>query len=152
MRRLAAAALALTLAAPALAQDRVVPDATDPVTLRITEMKQVGAAIGTLAAMAKQERPFDADLAHMSLRVMLSAASGYGALFPEGSETGHDTRAAPAIWSDRAGFDKALAEFLAAADAAVQAPPTELAALGPTLQSLGRTCQSCHEGYRVKKD
>ena len=28
-------------------------------------------------------------------------------LFPPGSEKGHDTKALPAIWSDRAGFEKA---------------------------------------------
>jgi cytochrome c556 len=105
-----------------------------------------------LGDMAKGEQPFDAPLAAMSVRAMLAAAAGYGALFPDGSQEGHETTAAPAIWSDRAGFDAKLADFVADLHAASKAPPTDLAEVGPLMQTLGGNCKACHEGYRVKRN
>ena len=76
-------------------------------------------------------------------------AETFGDLFPEGSETGFDTEAKSTIWTDRAGFDKALAEFKQQADAAVAANPQTLAELQPAAGAVFKTCKSCHEGYRV---
>ena len=72
-------------------------------------MKDVGAAIGMGSKIAKGEVEFNAIAANLVLRTMHSAALGFGYMFPEGSETGADTEASPAIWSDRAGFDAAVA-------------------------------------------
>lgn len=154
MRRLAALSFALVLAAPGLApaEEVVVPDLDDPITLRMTSMKQVGAGMKALGQMAKGEIEFDAPLAQMSLRAMIAAASGYAGLFPEGSEEGHETTAAPAIWTDRDGFEASLAEFLADLHVAVQSPPVDRAALAPLMQTLGGDCKSCHEDYRIKKN
>ena len=152
MRKLAAATLALGLALPAAAHDDTVPDVSDPVTLRMTAMKQVGAGMKALGEMAKGEAAFSAPLAAMSLRAMLAAASGYGALFPEGTETGHGTVAAPAIWKDRAGFEAELAEFVGKLHARVDSPPAARADLGPLMREIGGSCRSCHEGYRIERD
>jgi cytochrome c556 len=154
MRRLAALAVAVCLAAPAAlqAQQDVVPDLDDPITLRMTAMKQVGAGMKALGDMAKGEMEFDAPLAQMSVRAMLAAASGYAGLFPEGSEQGHETTAAPSIWEDRAGFEADLAQFVADLHVAVQSPPVDRAALGPLMQTLGGNCKACHEDYRIKKN
>jgi len=154
MRRLAVLTLAFALVAPGIAptQQDVVPDLDDPITLRMTSMKQVGAGMKALGQMAKGEIEFDAPLAQMSLRAMIAAASGYAGLFPEGSEQGHETTAAPAIWTDRDGFEASLAEFLADLHVAVQSPPVDRAALGPLMQTLGGDCKACHEDYRIKKN
>ena len=152
MRQLAAATLALALALPASAHEDHAPDVSDPISLRMTAMTQVGKGIGTLVRMARGEEPFSAPLAEMSLRAMLAAGAGYGALFPEGTEQGHGTEAAPAIWSDRAGFEAELAEYLAVLDAQLESPPAAQADLGATLGAVGATCRSGHEGYRVERN
>ena len=71
----------------------------------------------------------------------------FGTMFPPGSDKG-DTLAAPAIWTDRAGFDAInktsidaalkLAELAKAGDRSVL-----LAQYG----ALGKTCGECHRGY-----
>src|SRR4051812_16450754 len=40
-------------------------------------------------------------------RYMARWIKQFPALFPKGSEQGHDTKALPAVWSDAAGFQKA---------------------------------------------
>jgi len=77
-------------------------------------------------------------------------AATYGEHFPEGSDTGFETEAAPAIWTDRAGFDAKLAEFKEDADAAVAAAPADLDALKAVFGPLTQNCGACHETYRLK--
>lgn len=150
--RIAAALFCCGLAVPALAQNDVVPDVSDPITLRMTAMKQVGAAMGAMGAMAKGETEFDARVAELALRGVLAASVGYGGLFPEGTEEGHGTEAGPAIWSDREGFEAKLADLVSAAHAAVQAPPQDLQAMQAAMGSVGGTCRACHTDYRVRRD
>jgi cytochrome c556 len=139
---LPAIALAIVPAAIALAGD-------SPQEARHELMEDVGSAAKTIGTMLKEEAPFDAAQAMAALQVWADAAEPFGELFPEGSETGFDTEAKSTIWTDRAGFDKALAEFKQQADAAVAANPQTLAELQPAAGAVFKTCKSCHEGYRV---
>jgi len=110
----------------------------------------VGAGAKTIGGMLKGEKPFDAAAAAAAFQVWADAAGTFGDLFPEGSESGYETEAAPAIWSDRAGFDAKLAEFAEAANAAVAAAPQDLDALKAAAGPAFKTCKGCHEGYRVE--
>lgn len=78
---------------------------------------------------------------------MADLNKAFGGMFPPGSDKG-DTLAAPAIWTDRAGFDKINQESIDAA--------TKLAALAKAgtrdglmdqYRALGKTCGDCHRGY-----
>ena len=133
--------LAVSLSASALA-------AGDPAKDRQAMMKNVGAATKVAAGMAKGEAPFDAVAAQLALRTMNNAALGVGYLFPEGSETGAETEASPKIWSDRAGFDAALAKFATDTSATV----TDLGSFKAAFGAATSNCGSCHKAYRVKKD
>ncbi len=69
-------------------------------------------------------------------------------LFPPGSDQG-DTKALPAVWTDRAGFEQANANIVtrlralrAAADAG------DAAAFATAFQQTGAACGSCHRTYR----
>lgn len=124
----------------------------DPAEVRQKMMGQVGKAMGHLGAMAKGEQPFDARVVDAALRTMSAAALGFGSQFPEGSETGAETEAAPAIWSDRAGFDAALAEYLVDTNAAIDAQVSDLDGLRAVMGSVGENCKTCHEGYRIRKE
>jgi cytochrome c556 len=70
-------------------------------------------------------------------------------LFPVGTERGHGTRALPAVWSDRAGFEQAAASLTQAALTMAKAAgagdrPAFIKAAGAT--SLA--CARCHFTYR----
>ncbi len=129
-------------ALPALAGD-------SPQELRHEMMEDVGGAAKKIGAMLKGEAAFDASVANAALEVWAEAAWDFGKLFPEGTETGFDTEAAPAIWTDRAGFDEQLAQFSEATEAAVAANPQDLEALKAAAGPVFKVCKSCHESYRI---
>jgi cytochrome c556 len=140
----AAALIGAAAFAPAIAAD-------EPQVVRQEMMKQVGGAVGDMGKMVKGEADFDAAKALAALTAISEVAATFGEHFPAGSETGRDTEAAPAIWSDRAGFDAKLAAFKTSADAAVAAAPADLDALKAVFGPLTQNCGTCHETYRVKK-
>ncbi len=70
-------------------------------------------------------------------------------LFPVGTETGHGTKAKPEVWSDRAGFEKAAANFVAAADKlAPLAAADDKAGFAAQFKEVGGTCGACHRQFR----
>jgi cytochrome c556 len=72
-------------------------------------------------------------------------------LFPKGTETGHETKALPEIWSDPAGFKKiALALGDAATKLATDAKAGEADAVATDTKLLGDQCAACHKAYRAK--
>lgn len=72
-------------------------------------------------------------------------------LFPDGTQTGHNTKALPAVWSDRAGFTKAASDFTTAAEK-LQADATagNKDAFKADYQAMGATCGACHRTYRAR--
>jgi cytochrome c556 len=71
--------------------------------------------------------------------------------FPPGSDQGHNTKALPAIWSDRAGFDQAAANFITAADKLSQlAKAEDTAGFAAQVKVVGSACGACHNKYRAK--
>ncbi|MDP2734050.1 MAG: cytochrome c [Hoeflea sp.] len=141
---LAAAVIGAAGFAPAIAAD-------EPQVVRQEMMKKNGGSVGELAKMVKGAVAFDAAAALAALTSIAEVAATYGEQFPEGSETGFETEAAPAIWSDRAGFDAAVAKFKTDADAAVAAAPADLDGLKAVFGPLTQNCGACHETYRLKK-
>ena len=120
----------------------------NPTAERQTLMKNVGAAIGMGGKMAKGEIPFDMVAAQLVFKTFNSASLGFGYMFPEGSETGNDTEASPAIWSDRAGFNAAVDKFTADTNAEF----TDLASFQAAFGKAASNCGSCHKAFRVKKN
>ncbi|MBB5690553.1 cytochrome c [Roseomonas alkaliterrae] len=79
---------------------------------------------------------------------MITFYRGLPALFPAGSGTG-DTRALPAIWSDRAGFERANANMVTQLEALRTAAASgDNAALTAAFNQTGATCGACHRPYR----
>jgi cytochrome c556 len=72
-------------------------------------------------------------------------------VFPKGSETGHDTKAKPEIWSDSAGFAKDAEDLATAAQKL-----TDLIKAGDSagatdqVKVVGNACGACHRTYRVR--
>jgi len=117
---------------------------------RQAAMKNVGKAMGALAAIAKKEVPFDAAVVNTnatSIADNVKTAKGH---FPDGSATGDkETWAKVEIWQNKSDFDakadKAIAAAMAMASVTVEAD------FGAALGALGAACKACHTDYRRPK-
>jgi len=122
--------------------------ADDPAHMRHQAMETVQESFKPLRAIAVKEAPFDAAVVKQSATTILEKLKEAHGLFPEGSGGG-ESRAKPEIWSDRAGFDKAMQEAQDAA-AAMAAVSDESAYVG-AMKALGSSCKGCHDKYRLPK-
>jgi len=114
-------------------------------------MKKVGGAAGALAAIAKGEKPFDAEVVKASFTTISETAKVFPDQFKPGTEKG-DKAASPKIWEDQADF-KARAEKLSTEAAALVAkPPSDAAGVGAAMKALGANCGGCHEKFRIKTE
>lgn len=122
--------------------------ASDPAHQRHEAMEAVQGSFKPLRAIAVKEAPFDAAVVKKNATLILEKLTEAHGLFPEGSGGG-ETRAKAEIWSDRAGFDKAMKDAQAAATAmaAVTAEADYIAAM----KALGGSCKGCHDKYRLPK-
>ncbi len=92
-------------------------------------------------------KPFKADALAIN-----KWASNVPNMFPVGTEHGHDTRALPAVWSDRPGFEKAAGNLATtSAELAKAADANDPAAFASAFQEMGKACGACHRNYRVKQ-
>ena len=92
-----------------------------PIEDRKALMKQNAEAAKIGVGLAKGDLPYDQAKAEDILKVHTTVASKLPTLFPEDSQTGSMTSAAPKIWEDMPGFKAAAAEFGQPASAAVAA-------------------------------
>ena len=144
IRILIPSALALILAAGSIFAG------SDPILARQQLMEETRDAAKVVGGMLKGEQPFDAGAAMQAFETWKNTAAKAGELFPEGSDSGHDTEAKATIWSDRAGFEGELENFTAKVDAAIAASPDSVEALKAAAGPVFGSCKSCHEGYRVE--
>ena len=114
-------------------------------------MESAKEAAKVVGPMLQGEREYDNAAAMESLHAWAGIAEKFGGLFPEGSETGEDTEAAPAIWEDREGFDAALVEWNDAINAAIEANPATLEEAKPVLGAVFGACKNCHDTYRIEE-
>ncbi len=85
-------------------------------------------------------------------RGMADVASIMPTVFPEGSVT-DSSESLPEIWSDAAGFEKAMNRFVKAANQMYEASSSgEMDQVGPAMQALGQSCKGCHDDYRAPHD
>ncbi len=144
-RKLVSFGAALALTSVAIAAD-------DPIQARQAHMENVGKAAKPIGLMFRGESDYDAATVMKSLETWQKVGIKFGNLFPEGSETGQDTEAAPAIWEDRDGFDRALAEWSEATAAAIAANPQSLEEARPTVGPVFNACKNCHDSYRIEDE
>ena len=144
MRKLIFAISALALVTTAAFAD-VIAD-------RKAVMKENGKQVGVLVKMVNGEADFDAEAVKAALTALNNnvQAIDVAASFPPGTDKG-DTTASPKIWEDMAGFQAEVDKFKQVTAAAAAAPAQDLEALKPQLGSIGQSCQSCHETFRIKK-
>lgn len=121
-----------------------------PIEDRQAAMKNVGKAMGALAAIAKKEAPFDAAVVKTNATALADNVKTAKGHFPEGSATGDkETWAKAEIWQNKADFDAKADKSVAAAMTMVAV--TAEADFGAALGALGSTCKACHSDYRRPK-
>jgi cytochrome c556 len=129
----------------------VTAQGSDPIAARKESMKAVGQQTGLGARMARGQAAFDLTQAKAIFAAYEQAAATYANLFPEGSQTGGDTAALPAIWANRADFNARIAKW--AADARTEgAKVTDLATFQAAFGEVTKNCGSCHETYRARRN
>ena len=112
-------------------------------------MKGVGAHITNIAAVVKGQVTITDNLM-TDAQGVANGLANVDKLFPAGTESGK-TNALAAIWEDRAGFSKALADAQAAAKNILDAVSSnDIAVIGKALGALGKACGGCHKPYRKK--
>lgn len=114
-------------------------------------MEKVLDAAKPVGAMLRGESEYDWATAEKSLHTFDQVAGKFGGLFPEGSDTG-DTKATPAVWEDREGFDQALQDWADATSVALEAAPATIDEAKPVLGQVFKACKNCHDTYRLEDE
>lgn len=140
--RLAAIALGLTFAATgAFAQ-------APEIAKRQADMKGIGAAVGQIAPVIRNERPWDAAAVGQQMQTIVTNLNDVKTLFPAGS-TSENSRALPAIWEKKADFDAAQARAVGVATNLAQlAAANNEAGFRAAFPQLGQACGACHTPFR----
>ena len=140
-----AAALAVGLGASGMA----LADAAADIKYRKAVMSALGAHMGAISAIVKNEAGDKAHLAgHAASVAALGAMSGD--VFPAGSGTG-DTKALPVAWEKPDDLKKAAAALKdASAKLADAAKAGDMTAFAAAQQEVGRSCGGCHNTFRAK--
>jgi len=140
---LAATTLVLTMSAAG----------ADIIEERQAIMKERGDIMRVLGPIAQGQQPFDADTVLAALERMNENALGDTIMdyFPEGTETGGDTRATPAVWEDSATFVEIETVYAANIQTAVDAAPGDLDAFRGVFGPVAAQCGACHERFRTQQ-
>ncbi len=149
MRRQTTIALALVLAGMAGAGARAAAPGFDPIRTRQAGQDLVtGSFIGMRQAVIHRlpVKPYAG-----TAMAIAKWMQQFPTLFPAGSDRGDNTKALPAIWKDRAGFEKDAANASAAArKLALLARADNGPAFAAQLKVLGGTCGTCHKQFRAR--
>ena len=123
--------------------------AADSIHIRQAGYSLLGATFGGL------KTAIDAKIDVKTLAGRADAMTKFGKaiplLFPEGSDTGLPTKALPTVWSDRAGVEKAAANFTEATEKlSVLAKAGDADGFAAQWKATGEACGACHKDYRGK--
>jgi cytochrome c556 len=92
---------------------------------------------------------FDAAKTKTTMTSIADAAKKLKGLYPAGSDKDPKSGADPKVWTQKADFDKRLAEMGTLAANAGKAKDAD--SYRTAYKALGETCKSCHDIYRMKK-
>lgn len=72
-------------------------------------------------------------------------------MFPDGTQQGHNTKAKPTIWSDRAGFEKDAKNLTEQATKLAQlADSGDKAGFAAQFKATAGACKTCHDTYKAR--
>jgi len=124
----------------------------DVIKERRAAFSEMGKAAKEPGKMLKGEIEFDAAKVKAALVLFQEKSGKLGALFPEDSKAGGDTKATktdalPGIWDNKDDFTKRF-DTLAEAAKAAETSITDEFAFQETFPKIVGNCGSCHKKYR----
>lgn len=132
------------------AQGSGIPLSADEiVAMRRSMMDLQQGVVGAMKAGVEQKaevKPFSA-----GAKGLAASSKVIAAMFPVGTEKANDTKALPAVWSDKADFaakGKALSD--AAEKLVVLADANDQAGFAAQFKEVGASCGACHRQYKAK--
>jgi len=137
-----AAGVSLALAGIAVAAGTEVAD-------RQAAMKQVGQEMKEAGAFNSASTPYDAAKVKTLMDTIAADARKLKGLYPPDTASDPKTAADPKIWQDKADFEKRLDQMGALALSVEKAKDSD--SFKTAFGTLGATCKSCHDVYRMKK-
>lgn len=144
--------LALLTAFALVVGTAVAVSASDPITARKAMMKNNSEAMKVVVPMIKGEAEYDPVKAALAMRILNTTAHGFTSMFPDDSQAGGETEAAPAIWEKMADFHAAGDKFAADTAAAITASAEGLDSFRAAFGEAAGNCKGCHDQFRVKKN
>ncbi len=137
------------LAALALATIGATAAFAGPIEDRQAIMKGFAGPMKEATALSRGTTPYTPAAAKAAMDQLAAQMDKFATLFPKGTEAGTAVKnqAAPAIWSDAAGFKAAAVKF--SADAKAAGAAADQAAFTTALRAVQADCGSCHKTYRV---
>ena len=123
----------------------------DPITARKALMKANNENARSMVQMSRGQTPFDAAAVDAAFAQWADTAQKFAGLFPDNSKTGGETRASPKIWQNKKDFEEKTTAFgKAVADNRDKAKQS-LDGLKAAIPVVGKTCDNCHEDYRLSR-
>tara|TARA_Y100001956_G_C4117490_1_gene185663 strand:+ start:945 stop:1424 length:480 start_codon:yes stop_codon:yes gene_type:complete len=120
----------------------------DAIEYRKATFQLIRYQIGDMGDMLKGKVPFDAKRFQQRADSAAALSSMPWEAFTADSQKG-DTGALPAIWSDRATFDKKAEQFAKYAKAlAVAAQSGDKKEIGPAFRNWAKGCKDCHKSFK----
>ncbi len=103
--------------------------------------------------MVKGATPYDAGKAELSMRLISAAAFNMDKYFPKASipKKGSKSEASPKIWNDMADFLNEIEKFKVSSNEAIKLAGQGEDAFKGGFMKVMKSCKSCHENYRIKK-
>lgn len=144
----------ILVAVPALAADGPYDGA---IKARQGMFQQFNFNVGMLFDMAKDKRPYEAELAqHSAENLSLATSLHQDAYWPEGSDTETDgnikTRALPKIWENLPDVQEKFGDLRASVKNLVAVAGAGVDELKGAVGDVGESCKACHDEYREEED
>lgn len=124
---------------------------SDPIAARKALMKENNDNARAMVQTMRGQKPFDAAAVDAAFAQWADTAKKLPGLFPDNSKTGGDTRATPKIWQDKKDFDEKAAAFGKAVAENRDKAKESLDGLKAAIPVVGKTCDNCHEDYRLSR-
>jgi cytochrome c556 len=122
----------------------------DAIKYRQGVFRVIGWNFGSMAAMAKGKKPYDAEVFARNAEIVAFMSRLPLEGFTPGSETG-DTKAKPEIWLNMDDFKAKLKKMQQEVDALAKVAKTgNFDNAKDQLGEAGQACKACHDEYRNK--
>ena len=120
----------------------------DAIEYRKATFQLIRYQIGDMGDMLKGKVPFDAKRFEKRANAAATLSALPWEAFTNDSQKG-DTSALPAVWNDRATFDKKAAKFAEYAQAlATAAKSGDKKEIAPAFRNWAKGCKDCHKSFK----